>query len=90
MRTVVVVDGQTMADIAIQEFGSLEAVGDMARVNGIPVTGTLIDGEVLKLPDNEYNAKMRKFCALNAVKPATEQENGGKGVFGTEFSNEFI
>lgn len=84
------VHGQTMADIAIQECGCLEAVCDIARINGIPVTGTLTDGEVLRLPDNEYNAKMRRYYEVNGVKPATEQEAGDARIFGTEFTNEFI
>ena len=31
-------DGQTMADIAIQEFGSWEAVLAIAKANGISIT----------------------------------------------------
>ena len=90
MRTVVVAAEQTLADIAIQEFGSLEAVYDIAEMNDIPIAARLQDGALLKLPDKQYNTKMREFCALNMVKPATEVGDELCRVFSVEFSKEFI
>ena len=90
MRTVVVMAGQTMADIAIQEYGALEAVFDIAVENQLYITSRLQDGSTLRLPDVTYDAKRQNFCALNSIMPATEVQGGDCGVFSAEFTKEFI
>ena len=44
-------DGQTMADIAIQEFGSWEAMIAIAQKNGISMTEPIEPGQELVLPE---------------------------------------
>ncbi|MEZ7706697.1 hypothetical protein O3680_12955 [Prevotella melaninogenica] len=48
-------DGQTLADIAIQEYGSLEALPALAAANGIGMAETLAAGSRLQLPDVSFN-----------------------------------
>lgn len=90
MRTVTVMAGQTLADVAIQECGALEAVWDIAEINGVSTTSELVDGDVLKLPDKVYNAKRQEYCTLNKVRPATEVTGDICRVFTEEFTKEFI
>lgn len=82
--------GQTMADIAIQEYGALEAVFDIAVQNKLSVTSVLQDGCTLMLPEVTYDAKKQNFCTLNKIRPATEVQGGDCGVFSIEFTKEFI
>ena len=44
-------DGQTLADIAVQEHGTWEAALDMAMENGVSLTDTLEAGRTLRLPE---------------------------------------
>ena len=48
---VTVKDGQTLADIAVQEHGTWEAALDMAMENGVSLTDTLEAGRTLRLPE---------------------------------------
>ena len=89
MKTVVAMAGQTLADIAIQECGALEAVCDIAQINGLSVSSLLPDGAVLRLPDRTYNVKMESYCSLNKVRPATEVLESDCGVFTKVFTKEF-
>ncbi len=89
MNTVKVKAYQTMADIAIQEYGMLEAVCDIARSNQLGITETLVDGMLLVLPDVSYNKKMKEHCKINNISPATEPDRNLWGIFTEEFTQEF-
>lgn len=84
-------DGQTMADIAIQEFGSWEAVLAIAKINGISITDIPHPGTELKLPDGTWNRGMQNYCKNNDVSPATARDQGNVRlrIFGEEFTKEF-
>jgi hypothetical protein len=85
-------EGQTLADIAVQEFGSWEAAVDMAFLNGLSVTDVPAAGTVLSIPDNTYNQTMQIYCKNNNVSPATAKDNSGiiLRIFGEEFTRQFI
>lgn len=75
-------DGQTLADIAIQETGTADTVMDMARLNGISPAAKLEAGRRLLLPEVP-NKRMQTYSKTNDVSPAcslpkeTEQRHGG-------------
>ncbi len=87
----VVKDGQTLADIAVQECGSLEALADIAVMNGLALTDVPAAGTVIRLPDREYDRVMREYCAANGVSPATARDMSGVrlGIFSEEFTKVF-
>lgn len=70
--TVTVKNGQTMSDIAIQEYGDLSAVFLIAEENDISPSDNLTAGTVLRLPDVVVNKEMQDYCRNNGVSPATE------------------
>lgn len=70
--TVTVKNGQTMSDIAIQEYGDLSAVFLIAEENDISPSDNLTAGTVLRLPDVVVNKEMQDYCRNNDVSPATE------------------
>lgn len=84
-------DGQTLSDIAIQEYGSLEAVMELARVNGMSVTEVPSAGRVLTLPDGNWNKAMASWCKAHDVSPATARDDSGERdrIFTKEFTEEF-
>lgn len=88
---IIVKDGQTLPDIAIQEYGSLEAVEALAFHNNISMTDIPAPGKVLRLPDVSYNRVMADFCKAHEVSPATarEQTEVGLGIFTQEFDKTF-
>lgn len=85
-------EGQTLADIAIQELGSWEAAVDMAFQNDLSVTDVPEAGKVLSIPDKTYNQTMQLYCKNNNVSPATAKDDSGivLRIFGEEFTRQFI
>ena len=83
--------GQTLADIAIQEYGSLEAAMELARANGLPLTDIPAPGSELQLPDVVCDKAMADFCKANGVSPATQRDTSGikLRIFTEEFTKEF-
>ena len=84
-------DGQTLADIAIQEYGSLEALPVLAAANAIGMTDTLEAGSRLQRPDVSHNRLIQQYCKANDVSPATERgmTDVKLRVFSGEFSPQF-
>ena len=70
-------DGQTLADIAIQEYGSLEAAMELAKANGLSVTDIPASGTELTLQDAVYDRTMADYCKVNGVSPATQRDTSG-------------
>lgn len=88
---ILVKDGQTLADIAIQEFGSWEAMTEIARENNKSMTENPDAGEELTMPDATWNRTMQNYCKNNDVSPATarDQSNVRLHIFDEEFTEEF-
>ncbi len=85
--------GQTLADIAIQEYGSLEAVFTLARENGVSPTAELSGGTELERPDATFDREMELYCRNNGVSPATartETDVADTGIFTDTFTLQFI
>lgn len=84
-------DGQTLADVAVQEFGSWEAMIAIARENGMSMTEVPSAGTVLAMPDATWNRTMQNYCKDNDVSPATarDQSNVRLRIFDEEFTEEF-
>ena len=68
---VVVRDGQTLSDVAIQEYGALEAVVQLAADNGLSVSDVPQTGTVLRLHEKTYSRIVRDYCRAHGVQPAT-------------------
>ena len=72
---VMVRDGQTLADVAIQEYGALEAVVQLAFDNGMSVSDVPQTGTALRLHEKTYSRVMRDYCRARGVQPATLRGN---------------
>lgn len=84
-------DGQTLADIAVQEYGALEAVVRLAMDNGMGVSQTPPTGMRLRLHDAEYNRPMLRYCQAHGIAPATLRGDGGQRarIFNETFNDTF-
>ena len=85
-------DGQTLMDIAIQEFGACEAALDIAHLNNMSITDVPTVGAELMLPDKMYNRAMMQHCKNNDVSPATADDNSNIDlrIFTEQFTTEFM
>ena len=68
---VTVMAGQTLADIALQEYGTIEAMPLIASENGISLSADLLSGQMLDCPDVIYDNYLGKYAKNNNIKPAT-------------------
>ncbi len=89
--TVTVKDSQTLADIAIQEFGAFEALPALALANGLSLSDIPEPGTVLTLPDAVYNRPMQLYCKARSVSPATARDISELrlGIFSKQFQSQF-
>ncbi len=81
-----VLNNQTLLDVAIHHFGTVQAVTELAILNNISVTAPLVSGTVLELPTVDYGeSEVVSYFTLNNKQPATgfsddlisEEENSG-------------
>lgn len=84
-------DGQTLADVAVQEYGAWEAMMAIARENGMSITDVPRPGTELTMPDATWNRTMQNYCRDNEVSPATAHDQGNirLRIFNEEFTEEF-
>lgn len=88
-------DRQSLLDMAVQTAGSMEAAFDLAVANGVSLTATLKDGQVLATVPVR-NAGTVRYYSVQKIMPATALsreeisvlERGGIGFMGIEM--EFI
>lgn len=72
MKTVKILKGQTLVDIAMQELGEASRVMELAVLNGIKVTDALIPGQTVEVMD--FDTAKRSVVLLfadDANKPAS-------------------
>lgn len=81
--TAVVLNGQTLFDLALQYCGDVSAAFDIAALNDIEVTSQPAVGTVLSMPQ-VVNRKVVDYYEKNNIKPATAfdivMSGGGSGL----------
>lgn len=93
MTGVTVLQHQTLADIAVQEYGDLSAVFILAEANGISPTAALRAGQTLALPDVTVNREMQLWCRNSRVSPATAEGSESEvrlRIFTEHFTKQFM
>lgn len=63
-------DRQSLLDMAVQTSGSMEAAFDLAAANGVSLTDTLADGQVLDTVAAENALAVRRY-SVQGIQPAT-------------------
>lgn len=63
-------DRQSLLDMAVQTSGSMEAAFGLAAANGVSLTDTLADGQVLDTMAAENADTVRRY-SVQAIQPAS-------------------
>lgn len=66
-------NGQTLADIAVQVYGTIEAMPVIANANGISMSDDLATGHIIECPDKVFDQYLQDYVRNNNIKPATKQ-----------------
>jgi LysM repeat protein len=72
--TVKVQSGQTMYDIAIQLYGTVDNAFALAQANGKQLGQTIEAGEVLNVPEGLTNDLVLRYFQRNNLVPASKQK----------------
>lgn len=70
---VTVLARQTLSDIAIQVYGDISGVVDIAAANNIGITDELVPGQELHCPEVVYDNYMQQYVRKRSIKPATNE-----------------
>lgn len=62
---------QSLFDISVQECGSIEAVFDISKQNGLSITDVLIPGTSIKLPET-INKPVHEYYKTHGLNPSTD------------------
>ena len=68
---VIVLQRQTLSDIALEIYGDISGLPGIARANGLAMTADLQAGQTLICPDVVYDAYLQNYVRKNGIKPAT-------------------
>lgn len=70
--TIIALQNQSVFDIALQYYGTIEAVFDIAELNDLSITSNLQPGSVVKIPPIDYGYKeVANYYNNNKIEPAT-------------------
>lgn len=71
-RTIKIITGQSLLNIALQEYGTIAAAVAIAQLNDIAITDMLDAGTEIKLPeDAPVNQDILSYFKEHKIKPAT-------------------
>jgi hypothetical protein len=87
MRTTVL-NNQSLIDIAIQECGSVDAVFQIALLNGRSITDDLVVGDELRMPP-AANTAIAQYYENKALKPATSITGDMLDILGSVWDSTF-
>lgn len=92
MKKAIIKSGQTWADAAIEYFGTVEAVVELAAVNGASCSDDPPAGQEIWLPDKIWDARVQRYCQDQGIAPATARDESGKrpSVFSEEFNDIYL
>lgn len=85
--------GQSLMDVALQEYGALEAVLLLAWENGVSPTEDPAAGAELERPDAVFDRAMERYFRRGGVSPATartETSAADAGIFTGTFTLQFM
>ena len=93
VKTIVVKGRQTLWDIAIQEYGSIEGVEQLIADNPglVDYESNLVAGTLLKVKSDAVDKDVVDFFTKNELEPisALDGENNTGGDFNNDFNNDF-
>lgn len=91
MKQTIVRSGQTWSDIAVEYYGRLEAVVELAAVNGAAVDDMPVVGQSVMLPKLDTDPAIVRELARRGAHPGTAYDESAEriGIFTPQFTEEF-
>lgn len=90
MKTITVLNNQSLLDIAIRHCGTIEAITDIAILNNLSITDELTPGQTLKMPLKDYGSQnVVNFFQDNKKEPATALSSADKEIIEGESGIDF-
>ena len=90
MKTITVQDRQTIWDIAMQEYGSVEGVFELIDDNpGLTIDSNLTGGQLLKIKSAPVDIATLNYMQQNGIKPVS-RDGDWAGDFNNDFSEDFF
>jgi hypothetical protein len=83
---------QTLSDVCLQVYGTIEGIIALARENNLSPSGELEAGTVLQCPDVTYDNYLQDYVRKNGIIPATAYNGRGEirqRIFTEEFTEQF-
>lgn len=73
MKVVKAHNGQNLFDVALSQYGTIEAVYELTRANNLSITAELIAGQLLNIPDISYPdyAHIVSYLKANKIVPTS-------------------
>ncbi|WP_282333238.1 hypothetical protein [Pinibacter soli] len=90
MGTVKAMAGQTLIDLAIQASGSLEALFDIALLNGISITDELTIGQIYKLTEVVDDSVVNNLYPLKPASALFDISDQSEGIDYWAIEKDFI
>ncbi len=88
MKEIVTIDGQTIYDIAVQEYGSADGVGQLIRDNPfLSFGGSLAGGTVLQIDPSKIIDKKVVDAFREMLPPATRMINANNWLLAEGYWN---
>lgn len=88
-----VLQRQTLSDIALEVYGDIAGLPEIARTNNVAITADLQPGTELLCPDVVYDAYLQNYVRKYGIKPATAYDDTGgeirQRIFTEQFTLEF-
>jgi hypothetical protein len=94
MKVIEALDGQSIFDIALQNYGNAEAVERIIIDNPtLSITGTIAVGTRIKITDDDDSLKNKsvlEYFTKKNIKPANADNGAGEGGIQTEEGENII
>lgn len=71
MKKIIIIERQSLLDIAVQEYGQASAVFGLALHNDMMITDSLQPGQVLELPKMQEDKDLVKYFSDRKIQVAT-------------------
>jgi hypothetical protein len=69
---IVALNNQTLLDIAIQEYGTIESVFELAMANDLSIHTSTVVGAVYQIPQAKKNTEVSNYYKNQQIKPSTK------------------
>jgi hypothetical protein len=80
---IVTLNNQTLLDIAIQEYGTIESIFELAMANDLSIHTSAVAGAVYQIPQVKNNTEVLNYYKNQQIKPSTKITSAHKDAIVT-------